>query len=306
MDLLRAITVFVRVVDTGSLTAAAAECDISSTMVGHHLQALETRLGTSLLHRTTRRQSLTEFGKVYYKQCLDILGLVADADSLALEVHAVPRGRLRITAPLTFGTERLMPALGDFLGQYAEVELDLVLTDRVTDLIEDGFEAAIRIGVLPDSGLIARQLAPYRMTICAAPSYMARRGQPERAEDLAGHECLSYSYSTRSDWHSAGSEWKMTGPQGPASVQVTGRVRSDSAQALRRAALSGLGIIMLPEVLLSDDVAAGHLVKLLPGYEFPSRPLNVVYLRDRRMSPKLRCFLDFVIQRFGESKEADG
>lgn len=304
MDLLRAMTVFVKVVDTGSLTAAAAECDISATMVGHHLQALEERLGSKLLNRTTRRQSLTDFGKAYYKQCIDILGLIADADTLAQQAQAVPRGRLRVTAPLTFGTQRLMPAMVEFMALHTEVELDLVLSDRVVDLVEDGFEVAIRLGSLPDSSLIAKPLASYRMVICAAPDYIARRGRPVHAHELAGHACLAYAYSARSEWHGAAAEWRMTGPEGPAAVQVSSRIRCDNAQALRQAALAGAGVVMLPEVLLSQDITSGRLVALLPDYEFPSRPLSLVYLRDRRMSPKLRGFIDFIVERFGTDLEA--
>lgn len=299
MDILRAMEVFVRVVDTGSLTAAAGRCEISATMVGNYLQGLEAQLGASLLHRTTRRQHLTEFGKVYYERCVEILGSVADANALALETQAVPRGRLRITAPASFGTERLMPAMSDYLALYPAVDLDMVLSDAIADLVEDGFEAAVRLGTLPDSGLIARPLAPYRMMICAAPSYLARKRKPRFAADLVEHDCLAFSYSARSEWHYADTEWRMTGLEGPTSVRVVGRVKVDSAQALRHAALCGMGIVMLPEVLLANEVAAGRLVQLLPGYELPSRPMHIIYLPDRRMSSKLRSFVDFVTERFG-------
>lgn len=299
MDVLRAMEAFVQVVDTGSLTAAAAKCGVSATMVGNYLHGLENRLGLSLLHRTTRRQHLTEFGKIYYDRCVEVLEAVADADAQALETQAEPRGRLRITAPATFGTERLVPGMSDYLALYPAVELEIVLSDAIADLVEDGFEAAVRLGTLPDSGLIARPLAPYRLMICAAPSYLARKGEPRVAEDLVDHDCLAFTYSARSEWHYADTEWRMTGPEGPAKVRVAGRIKVDSAQALRRAALSGMGVVMLPEVLLADEVGAGRLVQLLPGYELPSRPMHVIYLPDRRMSPKLRSFIDFVLERFG-------
>ena len=302
MDILKAMSIFVRVVDLGSLTAAAAERDLSPTMVGNHVQALEDRLGTRLLNRTTRRQNLTEFGRVYYDRCVEILGLVGDAEALALETQTVPKGRLRITASATFGTERLMPALADYAACHPAVDLDVVITDTVVDLAEDGFEAAIRIGALPGSSLIARPLAPYKLMVCAAPAYLAQRGAPDRPEDLRRHDCLTYTYSSRSEWRSAQAEWRMTGPGGEVIVPVSGRMQVDSAQGLRRAALAGMGIVMLPEIMLSDDMEAGRLVALLPGYSAPTRPLNLLYLRDRHMSPKLRSFIDFTIDRFGPQR----
>ncbi|GGF13347.1 LysR family transcriptional regulator [Aliidongia dinghuensis] len=305
MDVLKAMGVFVRTVDSGSLTAAAAACDLSPTMVGNHLQALEDRLGTRLLNRTTRRQHLTEFGQTYYDRCVEILRLVEDADSLAQEAHAQPKGRLRITASAAFGTERLMPALADYAALYPKINLDVVITDTVVDLAEDGFEAAIRIGSLQGSDLVARPLAAYKLMICAAPRYLAERGEPLRPEDLARHECLAYTYSSRSEWRSAQAVWRMTGPVGESwgeiSMPIAGRMQVDSAQGLRRAALAGMGIVMLPEIMLSEDIEAGRLVPLLHGYTPPIRPLNLIYLRDRRMSPKLRSFIDFIVGRFGQA-----
>jgi DNA-binding transcriptional LysR family regulator len=298
MDIFKAMAIFIRVVDTGSLTAAAAECDLSPTMVGNHLQALEDRLGTRLINRTTRRQNLTEFGKAYYERCIEILDLVGDADALALETQTSPKGRLRVTASATFGTERLIPALAAYTARYPKVDLDVVITDTVVDLAEDGFEAAIRLGNLQGSDLIARPLAPYRLMICAAPSYLVKRGEPRRPEDLAQHNCLAYTYSSRSEWRSAQAFWRMTGPEGEISVPISGRMQVDSAQGLRQAALAGMGIVMLPEIMLSKDIEDGLLVRLLPGYTPPTRPLNLIYLRDHRMSPKLRSFVDFVVERF--------
>jgi DNA-binding transcriptional LysR family regulator len=298
MDVLRAMDIFVRVVDTGSLTAAAAECDLSPTMVGNHLQALEGRLGTQLINRTTRRQNLTQFGKIYYDRCVEILGLVGDAEALALDTQTVPKGNLRITAPVTFGTECLMPALVDYAARYPNVDLDVVITDAVVNLAEDGFEAAIRLGNLPASDLIARSLAPYRLIICASPAYLARRGTPLRPDDLGRHDCLTYTYSARSEWRSAQAIWRITGTDGEISVPLASRLQADSAEGLRRAALAGMGIVMLPEIMLSKDVAAGRLVRLLPDYVPPIRPMNLLYLRDRHMSLKLRSFVEFVIERF--------
>ncbi len=299
MDTLRAMAVFVRVIDTGSFTAAAATCGMSSTMVGKYLQTLEDHLGAKLLIRTTRRQNLTEFGKTYYDRCVEILSLVSDAEALAQNALLTPRGRLRVTAPVTFGTERLMPAIGDYLARYPTVQLEVALSDVVIDLVKGEFEAAIRLGALPDSGLIARALAPYHMMIAAAPGYLERKGTPRRPEDLAEHECLAYSYPMQSEWREARFDWQMTGPDGPKAIRVSGHLQVDNAPALRRAALRGIGVVMLPVLLLENDVAEGRLVRLLPDCELPSRPMHIVYLPDRRMSPKLRSFIEFVIERFG-------
>jgi DNA-binding transcriptional LysR family regulator len=298
VDLLRAMRIFVRVVDAGSITAAASEFDLTPTMVGNHLQALEDRLGTRLLNRTTRRQNLTEIGKVYYARCVEILDLVQGADELALELQTVPKGRLRITASAVFGTELLMPALADYSRLYPKVHLDVVLTDTVVDLADDGFEAAIRIGTLQDTNLVARPLAPYRLAICAAPEYLARHGEPLSPEDLVRHNCLAYTYSSRSEWRSAQALWRLTGPDGEISIPISGCMQVDSAPGLRRAALAGMGIVMLPDIMVAQDVEAGRLVRLLRAYAPPTRPLNLLYLRDRRMSPKLRSFIDFVVGRF--------
>ena len=298
MDVLKAMGLFVRIVDTGSLTAAAVECDLSPTMVGNHLQALEDRLGTRLLNRTTRRQSLTEFGKVYYDRCVEILGLVTDAEALALETQTVPKGLLRVTAPVTFGTELLMPALVEYGELFPKVDLHVAISDAVIDLAEEGFEAAIRLGNLPDANLVTRPLAPYQLTICAAPAYLAVRDEPMKPEDLDRHDCLAYSYSPRSEWRSVRAAWRMTGSDGEITVPFVTRLQTDSAEGLRRAALAGMGIVMLPDMMVSRDIESGRLVRLLLGYTPPIRPMSLLYLRDRRMSPKLRSFVDFVVDQF--------
>jgi DNA-binding transcriptional LysR family regulator len=292
MDLLHSMKVYVLAVEKGSLSAAAAAGGISATMAGNHLRALEQRLGVQLLSRTTRRQHLTPFGEDYYQRCKEILRLVDDSDAQAQQQQSAPAGKLRVTAPLTFGSEALMPALSVYLERYPEVSVDVALNDRVVDLVEEGFEAAIRIGHLPDSTLIAKPLAPYRLMICASPDYLARRGVPERPEDLSRHECLSFSPA-------AMTHWRMAGEEGMCNIPVSGRLQVNQGQALRVASLHGLGIVLQPAILLEADVRAGHLVQLLPGYELPSRPMSVVYLPDRYRLPKLRSFVDFLVERFG-------
>jgi DNA-binding transcriptional LysR family regulator len=292
MDLLDSMAVYVLAVEKGSLSAAAAACGISATMAGNHLRSLEKRLGMQLLNRTTRRQHLTGFGEAYYTRCKEILGLVAETDTQAQNLQLAPAGTLRVTAPVTFGTEALTPALSVYLDRYPEVSIDVVLSDRVVDLVEEGFEAAIRIGRLPDSALIARPLAAYRLMICASPEYLARKGTPAQPEDLSRHECLSFSPA-------AVAHWRLTGQDGVVLVPVSGRLQVNHGQALRVAALHGLGIVLQPAILLEADVRAGRLVQLFPTHELPSHPMSVVYLPDRYRSPKLRSFVDFLVERFG-------
>ncbi|WP_186192884.1 LysR family transcriptional regulator [Burkholderia gladioli] len=299
MDLLKAMTVFVRVVESGSLSAAALACDLSPTMVGNHLQALEARLGTRLLHRTTRKQQLSAFGQAYYERCIEILGLVDDSERLALDHLATPRGRLRVTAPVVFSNECLIPSLADYYARYPEVRLDVVATDALTNLIDDGFEAAIRVGAPGSEDVVARPLAPYRLMLCASKAYLKAHGVPSTPADLAAHQCLSYAYPPRSEWYAAKAEWLLDGPDGQAGVPIEGRLRIDNSEALRRAVLGGLGIAMLPSVLVGDDIRAKRLVEVLPDYPAPERALNLLYLPERRISPKLRSFIDFIVERFG-------
>jgi DNA-binding transcriptional LysR family regulator len=289
MDLLTSMQVFVRAVDKGSLSAAAEACGMSATMAGNHLRALETRLGTKLLHRTTRRHSLTAFGETYLARCQEILRLIADTDTQAQNQQAVPSGRLRVTAPVSFGSEALVPALADYLASHPQVRVELSLSDRTVDLVDEGFDVAIRIGTLPDSGLVARSLAPYRMMVCASPAYLQRRGTPRSPDELVGHECIAFSPAATASWH-----------VGEDRVEVNGQLQINHGQALRVAALNGLGIVMQPAVLLAADVAAGRLVALFPDHPLGSRPMQVVYLPDQR-SLKLRSFVEFVVGRFGST-----
>ncbi|TWI52511.1 DNA-binding transcriptional LysR family regulator [Pseudomonas duriflava] len=304
MDLYQAMTIFVRVVDSGSMTAAAEQSGISTTMVGNYLRSLEARLGVSLLRRTTRRQSLTEFGAMYYQRCVEILGLVTDSERLAEEMQAQPRGTLRITAPPTFGSECLMPSLADYLSRYAAVKLDIVLTDRVVDLVDEGFDAAIRLGTLETSSLIARPLMDYGLTICASPAYLERKGQPLKPHDLSQHDCLSFAYPAGTEWRWTERHWRLTGSEGEVAVEVGGRVVVNNAQGLRRAALGGMGVAMLPNALVWQDLEQGGLVTLLPDYQLPSRPMHVVYPQERYRSPTLRSFVEFVVQTFGQVRVA--
>jgi DNA-binding transcriptional LysR family regulator len=291
MDRFTSMAVFVRAVDRGGFAAAAVEFGFSATMVGLHVRALEDRLGSRLLNRTTRRQSLTEVGRLYYERCKQILADVEAADSSANDLRGTPRGRLRVTAPVSFGVHALAPAIIDYLETHPEVEIDLALNDRVVDLVEEGYEVAIRVGTLADSSLIAYPLAPYQILVCASPDYLRQRGEPHHPSELTKHNCLGFAY-----WGTG--QWRFGGPPGEYSVRVHGSLRANNGEALKMAARKGLGIIMQPEVLLAEDVRAGSLIPILRKFELPSRPMHVVHLPDRRPTPKIRTFIDFVAARF--------
>jgi DNA-binding transcriptional LysR family regulator len=186
------------------------------------------------------------------------------------------------------------------------VQLDVVATDGLSDLIEDGFEAAIRIGTPGNPDLVARPLRAYRLVLCASSAYLDASGVPATPEDLRAHQCLTYAYPLRSEMHAAQPEWTLSGTNGTVSVPVRGRLRIDNSEALRRALLAGMGIAMLPGILVDADIEAGRLIEVLPDYAAPMRQINLLYLRDRQMSPKLRSFVEFVVERFGAGSDSQG
>ena len=261
MDLFQSMSVYVKVVEAGSMTAAAQECGLSTTMVGNHLRALEQRLGVSLLKRTTRKQSLTEFGGQYYQRCLEVLGLVADSELLAEQIHSeTPKGSLRITAPPVFGTERLTPALSEFAQRYPQINLYVELSNERMDLIDSGFDVAIRLGELETSSLIARPMQAYTLTLCASPAYLARRGIPQTPDDLRQHDCLAFAYPANDNWRDTSKLWRMTGDEGEVEVPVAGALTINSSQGLRQAAVNGMGIIMLADALVQPDLESGKQI----------------------------------------------
>lgn len=289
--------VFVKVVDKGSFSAAAATLDISPQMVAKHIAYLESELGTILLNRTTRRQSLSDIGQAYYERCQMILAEVEAADSLAFELHTQPKGILKVSAPVTFGTFSLPAFMTKFLMTYPDVEIDLSLTDRLVDPIEEGIEVMIRIGELKDSSMIARKLAPYRMITCASPAYLAQRGTPNTPQQLTQHECLTYTSST-SFGHG---HWYFSQNGKTEEVLVRGRYRCNDWKTLLYAAIADMGIILGPETVLADEIKAGRLIPILTHYDRPTRPMHVVYPASRKPTIKLRSFVDALIAEFGEA-----
>jgi DNA-binding transcriptional LysR family regulator len=293
MDRLQSMAVFVATVDKGSLSAAAEAFDISPPMAGKHIKQLEERLGARLLTRTTRRQSLTEIGKAYLEQCRLILAQVASAESGAQVLRATPRGKLRINAPVSFGTLVLAPALTHFLDQNPEVQAELTLNDRVIDLVDEGYDLAIRIGHLADSGLVARRLRDYDFLACASPAYLQRCGTPLHPEDLKNHQCLGFTHWSRR----AG--WALGRTDTPPGGWPGSRFQSNNGLALRMAALEGFGLVLQHSALVAGDVASGRLVAVLQNYLPPPLPMHVVYPRDHQPVPKLSRCVAFLLQQFG-------
>ncbi len=293
MDRLAGMAVFVKVVESSSFAAAARHFRLSPAMVSRHVHALEEQLGAQLLNRTTRRVSPTEVGQAYYQRVRQILADIEEADRLATDLHATPRGLLRMTSSQSFGIRHLAPAIADYLALCPEVQMDVILNDRYLDVIEEGFDLAIRIGHLEDSSLIARRLAPIRMALCAAPDYIARHGAPQTPADLAQHNCLVYTYAASQ------SEWRFVDGDGKEhSVHIEGRLLANNGDVLRVAALQAQGLALGPTFILGEDMRAGTLVRLLPDYTPPEAGLYAVYPPSRHLSAKVRSFVDFLVTRF--------
>ncbi|MGO4157590.1 LysR family transcriptional regulator [Cupriavidus sp. YAF13] len=292
MDKLRSMEVFAAAAEAGSFSACADALGLSAVMVGKHVGQLERHLGVRLLQRSTRRQSLTEAGHLFLEECRQILERVRKAETVAERLHSQPRGRLRVTAPVTLGETAVAEAVSAYLLRYPEVTVELVLDDAFTDLIADGFDAAVRIGALASSDhLVARPLRPYRMAICAAPAYLAQAGHPRTLADLAGHRCLNHLL-----WPQ-GMGWPA--PEDGAAPKSSVPLAANNGQALRRAALAGCGVVMQPEVLLAADIAAGLLVPLLENAMPVPRPVHLLYPRDPRPLPKQACFVDVMLEKMG-------
>jgi DNA-binding transcriptional LysR family regulator len=293
MDRLSSMAAFVKAVETGSFSAAGDAMQMSAQLIGKHVHHLEQRLGVRLLNRTTRRQSLTDFGREFYERSKSILAEVEMAENLAAETQALPSGRLRINAPVSFGMQSLAPRLPEFMQANPMISVELTLANRSVDLIDEGFDVVFRVGQLSDSGLIARPLAPYRLILCAAPSYLKGRPPITTPWDLQEHECLGFSHTELR------THWTFDGLEGRVVVPVSGRYMADHGEPLLCAAIAGLGVMLQPVELVSHSLEQGALVPLLPDYPVPSRALHVLYAPDRRITPKLRTFLDFATSTFG-------
>lgn len=294
LDRLASMAVFVKAADAGSFTAAARTLGMSSQMVGKHISFLEARLDAQLVRRTTRRQSLTDVGRAFYERCRTILAEAEAAEELVHDLSTKPRGRLRVNAPVTFGACRVSPLITRFLATYPDVEVELTLTDRFVDVVDEGYDAVFRLGPIKDTALAARRLADHSLVACASPSYLDVHGMPNTPEDLAAHQCLGFV-----NWSGLPyAEWRFTKAGRIHAVQVHSRFQVNDGRALLAAALGGHGIILQPEVVTHDDTAAGRLVQVLPDYTAPSRPLYLLFSSRPTQTPKLRAFIDCVVEAF--------
>jgi DNA-binding transcriptional LysR family regulator len=290
MDRMNAMLVFSHVVEAGSFSEAARRLALSKSQVSKHVAALEQRLGAQLLHRSTRKLSLTETGRSFYERCVRIVREVEDAERAVTSAQATPRGLLRVNAPMSFGHLALAPALPRFLSHHPDLRVELVLDDRCVDVIEGGFDVTIRAAKeLSDSSLIARRIAPTRIVVCAAPDYLARRGVPETPDELGAHDCLRYAYRER---------WIFQGPTGERSVGVSGPLLANNGDALREAALAGLGLVQLPSFLVRAQLASGALCTVLEHFEDRSASVWALYSPTRHLSRKVRAFVDYLCARF--------
>jgi len=296
MDRFVGMAVFAKVVEAQSFAAAARHFRMSPAMVSKHVQTLEERLGVRLLNRTTRRVSLTEVGQEYYERCVRILAEVEEAEGAASDQQSAPRGGLRVTAPVSFGTRQLAPAIADYLIAYPNVTIELSLDDAYIDLVEKRFDLAIRLGDLADSSLIARKLYQVKMIPCASPRYLESHGVLQAPRDLAKHNCLVYTFTApRSVWNFVGRDGKEQ------VVRISGDFLASSGEALLALALKDAGIFLAPDYLIMSDLDAGRLVRLLPDYAAPETEVHAVYPHNRYLSAKTRSFIDFLAARFGHA-----
>lgn len=287
---------FVRVVEAGSITAAAEHMGIAKSAVSRRLSELEERLGVQLFRRTTRRMNLTDTGRSLYARCVNILADVEEAEQVVSREHGQLHGRLRVALPLSFGLLQLGPAINAFLQTHPGVEFDLDFNDRQVDLLAEGFDLALRIGDLEDSSLIARRLARIRSCVCASPEYLQRAGTPRRPEELAHHACLTYSLVPEPR------VWRYRNAAGKAgSVRVPSRLQANNGDFLHRAALEGQGIVLQPLFIVHRSLAEGRLLPLLTEYEWPATSAHALYPHTRHLSHRVRAFIDFLSAWFAES-----
>lgn len=293
MDRLRAMEVFVTVVSKGGFARAAEALDTSPANVTRYISDLETHLGTRLLNRSSRKLSLTESGVALYERSKSILDDVAEAEAIVSSNALEPRGRLRINAPVSFGIQHLASLWPKFLRAHPEVELDIALIDRVVDIVEEGYDLAIRIARTGSATHAARKLATSHNIVCAAPAYLKKHGRPKHPTDLSEHNCLGYTYSA------SGDEWNFLDVLGSdCSVKLSCSMHTNNGDTLRAAALAGTGIIWSPTFLIGDDLRTGKLARLLPGYRMPDIDILAVYPSRRHLSAKVRVMIDFLAEAF--------
>lgn len=292
MDRFDEMQAFAAVVDAGSFVRAAEALQVSKTAVSRLVGDLESRLGVRLLHRTTRKLSLTVEGEAFHARCKDLLADVEEAEAEVTSRSDEAVGLLRLNVPVSFGLLHLAPLWPAFMAQHSKVTLDVTLADRIVDLVEEGYDVAVRIARLPSSSLVSRRLTSTRMVLCASPEYLRRQGAPAHPADIALHTVFSYTLLV------AGEHWTFEGPEGPVSVKVTSRMRSNSGDTCCAAALQHQGIVLQPSFMVSTHLHSGALVEVLPAYRSFELGVYAVYASRKHLTPKVRVLVDFLVQAF--------
>jgi DNA-binding transcriptional LysR family regulator len=292
MDRFSQMRVFAGVIEAGSFVGASDALQMSRPAVSRHVADLEARLGVRLIQRTTRRLSLTPEGEVFHARVRDLLAGMDDAEAEISAGKVEPSGLLRVNAPVTFGILHLAPLWGEFRALHPQVRFDVTLSDRVVDLVDEGYDLAVRIARLPDSSLVSRQLAATRIVACASPAYLRRRGRPKAPPDLKGHDLIAYTYWSGRD------AWRFDGPDGPVSFRADAVMHTNNGDTCRAAALAGQGIVLQPTFLVGPDLASGKLVQVMPGYAGPELGIYAVYPSRKHLLPKTRALVDFLAAAF--------
>lgn len=292
MDQLGALQVLIAVADTGSFSRAAERLGLSRAMASRHILELEARLGVRLFNRTTRRVALTEQGATFVERCRDVIADLETAEREVTSKAAEPVGRLRVNAPMTFGARYIAPCISDFAMRHPGVSIDLVLNDRFVDLVEEGYDIAIRIGRLTDSSMVARRIGGTRIIAAASPGYLARRGVPQAPADLTRHDCLHYAYAT------ARNVWMFEDRDGPVAQRIDSRVSCNNGDALCQMAMAGLGLVREPDFILGPEIAAGRLVEVLADFAPPAIGIHALHPSGRLVPLKVRAFIDFLAAAF--------
>ncbi|HEX7373716.1 MAG TPA: LysR family transcriptional regulator [Steroidobacteraceae bacterium] len=292
MDKFHEMRAFVTVVDTGSFVRAADALSLSKTAVSRLVGELESRLGTRLLHRTTRRLSVTQEGEVFHERCRQLLEGVAEAEAELTAHSGEAIGQLRVNAPVTFGLLHLAPLWPAFMSQHPKVMLDVTLADRLVDLVDEGYDLAVRIARLQASTLVSRQLTSTRMILCASPEYLSRHGMPEHPSQIARHSVITYTLL------SMGEQWEFEGPEGHVGVKVSPRMRTNSGDTCCAAAVRHQGIVLQPSFLVGAHLSSGALVEVLPQYRSIELGVYAVYPTRKHLTPRVRALVDFLVNAF--------
>ena len=293
MDRFENMNTFVRVVEAGSISGAADRLSVAKSAVSRRLKELESHLGVELFHRTTRRMNLTDTGRAFYHQCIRILDDVLEAELSTSQAHGHLKGSLKVALPSSFGLMHMGPAINEFQKQHPQIEFDLDFNDREVDLLQEGFDLAIRIANLPDSSLIARKFAPIRFVICASPDYLERMGTPHSPTDLIDHQCFAYSLVR--DYEN----WLLTDKKGqPLKTRIQPYLKASSGEFLRDAAVDGAGIALLPSFIVYREIETGTLVPILGNHTQASMNAYAIYPQTRHLSQRVRAFVDFLVTRY--------